>query len=247
MEKTTTKKNSVKKVIAKKEVKAVAELSSAKVYNQKGKEVGEVKLPANVFGLSWNADLVHQVITSMLSDSRVIYAHTKDRGQVRGGGIKPWKQKGTGRARHGSIRSPIWVGGGISHGPNGLRNYSRKINKKMKIKALYTILSRKLKDGEILFVDKFEISKPKTQDAIEILSSLSKIKTCSDILSKKNNSAIIAISGKKQAFEKSFANIGNVTVDEVRNINPVDLLNKKYLVIENPIESVKFIEAKMAK
>ncbi len=252
MEKTTTKKNSVKKVatkkvVAKKEVKAVAELSSAKVYNQKGKEVGEIKLPANIFGLSWNADLVHQVITSMLSDSRIIYAHTKDRGQVRGGGIKPWKQKGTGRARHGSIRSPIWVGGGISHGPNGLRNYSRKINKKMKIKALYTILSRKLKDGEILFVDKFEILKPKTTDAIEILSSLSKIKTAGDLLSKKNNSAIIAISGKKQAFEKSFANIGNVTVDEVRNINPIDLLNKKYLVIENPIESVKFIEAKMAK
>jgi large subunit ribosomal protein L4 len=254
MEKTTTKKNTVKKTAAKekkvavkKEVKVLPELSAAKVYNQKGKEVGEVKLPANVFGLSWNADLVHQVINSMLSDSRVIYAHTKDRGQVRGGGIKPWRQKGTGRARHGSSRSPIWVGGGVSHGPNGLRNYSRKINKKMKVKALYTILSRKLKDGEILFVDKFEIAKPKTTEAIEILSSLSKIKTASDILNKKKNSAIIAISGKKEAFEKSFANIGNVEVDEIRNINPVDLLNKKYLVIENPIESVKFIEAKMAK
>ena len=243
----TLKKTKIEKITRKSASSPLESASVAKVYNQKGKEVGEVKLPADIFGLSWNADLVHQVVTSMLSDSRVIYAHTKDRGQVRGGGIKPWKQKGTGRARHGSIRSPIWVGGGISHGPNGLRNYSRKINKKMKIKALYTILSRKLKDGEILFVDKFEISKPKTQDAIEILSSLSKIKTCSDILSKKNNSAIIAISGKKQAFEKSFANIGNVVVDEVRNINPVDLLNKKYLVIENPIESVKFIEAKMAK
>ena len=222
-------------------------MATLKRYDFTGKEVGEIKLPANVFGLSWNADLVHQVISSMLSDSRVIYAHTKDRGQVRGGGRKPWKQKGTGRARHGSSRSPIWVGGGVAHGPNGLRNYSRKINKKMKIKALYTILSKKLKDGEILFVDKFEILKPKTTEAIEILSSLSKIKTASDILSKKNNSAIIAISGKKQAFEKSFANIGNVIVDEVRNINPVDLLNKKYLVIENPIESVKFIEAKMTK
>ena len=247
----TTKKNSVKKVsvkakkvVAEKEIKTIPELSSAKVYNQNGMEVGEVKLPASVFGLSWNADLVHQVITSMLSDSRVIYAHTKDRGEVRGGGKKPWKQKGTGRARHGSTRSPIWVGGGVAHGPNGFKNYGRKINKKMKIKALYTILSRKLKDGEILFVDKFEIAKPKTVEALEILKSLSKIKTCSDIFSKKRNSATIAISGKKQAFEKSFANIGNVEVDEVRNINPVDLLNMKYLVMENPNESIKFIEAK---
>ena len=247
MKKETIKKEkTLKKPKVEKKTKTNVELSSAKVYNQSGKEVGEIKLPANVFGLSWNADLVHQVITSMLSDSRVIYAHTKDRGQVAGGGKKPWKQKGTGRARHGSTRSPIWVGGGVAHGPNGLRNYARKINKKMKIKALYTILSRKLKDGEILFVDKFEITKPKTVDALKILESFSKIKSYSDILSKRKNSAIIAISGKKLAFEKSFANIGNIEVDELRNINPVDLLNMKYLVIENPLESVKFIAAKMA-
>lgn len=237
----------VKKAGERKEKKVLADLAPAKVYNQSGKEVGEVKLPASVFGVNWNADLVHQVITSMLSDSRVIYAHTKGRGQVRGGGKKPWKQKGTGRARHGSTRSPIWVGGGVAHGPNGLKNYGRKINKKMKIKALYTILSRKYKDGEVLFVDKFEIAKPKTVEAISILKSLSKIKTASDIFTKRNNSATIAISGKKEAFEKSFANIGNVEVDELRNINPVDLLNKKYLVIENPVESIKFIEAKMTK
>ena len=253
MEKTKTKKTmkkvstKTKKVVSEKETKVIPEVSSAKVYNQSGKEVGEVKLPANVFGLSWNADLVHQVITSMTSDSRVIYAHTKTRGQVAGGGKKPWRQKGTGRARHGSTRSPIWVHGGIAHGPNGLKNYGRKINKKMKAKALYTILSRKMRDGEILFIDKFDIAKPKTVEAVEILKSLSKIKTASDIFSKRKNSATIAISGKKQAFEKSFANIGNVEVDEVRNINPVDLLNMKYLVIENPEESIKFIEAKMTK
>ena len=246
MKKETTKKKKTLKKSTKTE-KVLPVLSPAKVYSQNGKEVGEVKLPANVFGLPFNADLVHQVVTSMLSDSRVIYAHTKTRGQVSGGGRKPWQQKGTGRARHGSTRSPIWVHGGIAHGPNGLKNYGRKINKKMKIKALYTILSRKLKDGEILFVDKFDIAKPKTTEAIGILKSLSKIKTVSDIFTKKRNSAIIAISGKKQAFEKSFSNIGNVEVDELRNINPVDLLNMKYLVIENPTESVKFIEAKMTK
>ena len=224
----------------------ISEVSPAKVYSQEGKEVGEVKLSGSVFGLSWNADLVQQVVASMLSASRVIYAHTKDRSQVSGGGKKPWKQKGLGRARHGSTRSPIWVHGGVAHGPNGLKNYDRKINKKMKIKALYTILSKKFRDGEIVFVDKFAIAKPKTTDAISILKSLSKIDTCSDIFTKRKNSAIIAISGKKSAFEKSISNIGNVEVDEVRNINPVDLLNTKYLVIENPEESMKFIENKMA-
>ena len=245
-EKKTLKKSTTKAEKIPRESASSPQLS-ASVYNQSGKEVGEVKLPASVFGVDWNADLVHQVVTSMLSDSRVVYAHTKTRGQVAGGGKKPWRQKGTGRARHGSTRSPIWVHGGIAHGPNILKNYGRKINKKMKIKALYTILSRKLKDGEILFVDKFEIAKPKTVEAIAILKSLSKIKSASDIFSKKNNSATIAISGKKPALEKSFANIGNVEVDELRNINPVDLLNKKYLVIENPADSIKFIEAKMTK
>ena len=216
---------------------------SAKVYNQAGKEVSEINLPANVFGLSWNADLVHQVVYSMLSNARNIYAHTKGRGEVRGGGKKPWRQKGTGRARHGSIRSPIWVGGGIAHGPNALKNYSRKINKKMKAKALFTILSKKFKDGELVFVDDIKIEKPKTADAVKILESLSK--NHSDILSKKKNSAIIATSGKEPIVEKSFANIGNIVVDELRNINPIELLNMKYLVIENPEESVKFIENKM--
>jgi large subunit ribosomal protein L4 len=233
------KKAKVEKVAA----KVVS--TEAKIYNQSGKEVGNVKLPENIFGLSWNADLVHQVVVSMLSDSRVIYAHTKDRGEVRGGGKKPWKQKGLGRARHGSIRSPIWVGGGIAHGPNEKKNYERKINRKMKAKALFTILSKKWKDGEILFVDKFEIAKPKTVEAIWILKSLSKV--AKDIFTKKNNSAIIAINGKKMAFEKSFSNIGNVVVDEFRNINPIDLLNTKYLVVENPEESIKFIGSKMAK
>jgi len=243
----TVKKTVVRKTKATKEVGAEkAPISlNASIYNQKGKEVGEVKLPENVFGLSWNADLVHQVITSMLSDSRTIYAHTKDRGEVRGGGKKPWQQKGLGRARHGSTRSPIWVHGGIAHGPNGKKNYDRKINKKMKIKALYVLLSKKAKDGEIIFVDKFEISKPKTKDAIEILKSMSNIKACSNILTKKNNSAIIALSSKNKIIEKSFANLGNITVDEVRNINPVSILNTKYLVIENPAESIKFIENKM--
>ncbi len=244
---TATKKIVHKAVKAKKEKKTPKTVEDVKVYNQAGKEVSDLKLPENIFGLHFNADLVHQVVRSMISDSRVIYAHTKMRGEVRGGGKKPWKQKGTGRARHGSSRSPIWVGGGITHGPNNLKNYSKKINRKMKTKALYVILSKKLRDGELIFVDSFEIKTPKTVEAIAILKSLAKVKAYSDLFTKKNNSAIIAINGKKPSLEKSFANIGNVTVDEVRNINPVDLMNTKYLIIENPTESIKFLEAKMAK
>ena len=117
---------------------------NAKVYNQSGKEAGEIKLPEAVFGLPWNVSaerLVHQVTVSMMGNQRIPIAHTKTRGEVSGSGIKPWRQKGTGRARHGSRRSPIWVGGGVSGGPRNDKNFSRKINKKMKTKALFTVLS----------------------------------------------------------------------------------------------------------
>src|SRR3954465_13891851 len=122
------------------------------IYNVEGKKAGNITLPENVFGLRWNADLVKQVVDSLLSSQRKNVAHTKNRGEVRGGGKKPWQQKGTGRARHGSSRSPIWVGGGITHGPRNDKNYERLVSKKMKTKALHTLLSRKWKDGEVLFV-----------------------------------------------------------------------------------------------
>ena len=98
------------------------------VYNQEGKSVGKVTLPEALFGLAWNSDMVHQVVTSMMMDKRNAVAHTKNRGEVSGGGKKPWQQKGTGRARHGSTRSPIWVGGGITHGPRKDKNYSNSMN-----------------------------------------------------------------------------------------------------------------------
>src|SRR3990167_11382618 len=130
----------------------------AKIYNQKGKESGKVKLPEAVFGLPWNNDLVHQVMVSMMSNSRSTIAHTKGRGEVSGGGKKPWKQKGTGQARHGSSRSPICVGGGVTHGPLAEKNYKRKISKSMRAQALFSVLSKKMKDGEILFVGNLVIS-----------------------------------------------------------------------------------------
>src|SRR3989344_1678996 len=117
------------------------------IYNQEGKEVGKVSLPTAVFGVKWNPDLVHQAVVAMEANARTPVAHTKSRADVRGGGRKPWKQKGTGRARHGSTRSPIWVGGGVAHGPTNEKIFAKKINKKMRTKALYTVLSQKLRDN----------------------------------------------------------------------------------------------------
>src|SRR5512140_2596723 len=146
----------------------------AKIYNQKGAAAGTISLPAKVFAAKWRSDLVHQVVESMRSNKRAGTADTKDRGEVRGGGKKPWKQKGTGRARHGSTRSPIWVGGGVTHGPLSDKNYKRKISKKMRAQALFSVLSKKLKDNEILFVDSLAVSGIKTSTAAGVIGNLAK-------------------------------------------------------------------------
>ena len=216
----------------------------ATIYNQKGKESGKIKLPESVFGVAFNNDLVHQVVVSMMSNKRAPISHTKDRGEVSGGGIKPWRQKGTGRARHGSSRSPIWRGGGVTFGPTNEKNYSRKINKKTNTKALYTVLSQKYRDGEILFVDNFELKEPKSKDARNIVSELSNVKGFEGMLSKRKNSLHIALGDKDKNVEKSFNNFGNIQIGEVRNLNILNILNYKYLVISNPDKSIEFLIGK---
>lgn len=218
----------------------------ATIYNREGNGTDKIKLTESVFGLPWNADLVHQVMHSMMSSARQPIAHTKTRGEVRGGGKKPWRQKGTGRARHGSTRSPIWVGGGVAHGPRKDKNYERKVNKTMKAKAFAVALSKKWKDGEILFVDSLAVSSPRTKEAKNSLMSLSRVRGFEKLGTKPRNAAFIAISKKDANIEKSFRNIGSVAVDEIRNINLLDILNHKYVIIENPAESIKFLENKLS-
>jgi large subunit ribosomal protein L4 len=216
----------------------------ANIYNQTGKVTGKITLPESVFGVPWNADLVHEVVRLMNSNSRTNIAHAKTRGEVRGGGKKPWRQKGTGRARHGSSRSPIWVGGGVAHGPRNDKNFYRKINKKARNQALFAILSRKFNEGEILFVDSINLSSPKTKGAKEILAFFSKIKGYERLATKKTNTAIISFDKKDEAVTKSFRNIGNISIEEFRNINPVSVLNHTYLIVTNPKESLKSLSVK---
>lgn len=210
------------------------------VYNQTGKEESKLKLPESIFGLPWNEKaerLVHQVAISMMGNARTPVAHTKNRGEISGTGKKPWKQKGTGRARHGSRRSPIWVGGGVAHGPRNERDYSRKINKKMKAKALYTVLSKKLKDGEVVFVSDLSLRAPKTKEAKKFLSVMSKVEGFASF-NRRNNAAFVAMGEKNEMTEKSFRNFGNLELGLTKDLNVLDLLNYKYLVIADPEKSL---------
>jgi large subunit ribosomal protein L4 len=237
-----TKKAVVKK--ADKVEKAPAAAIEAAIYSVEGKKVGTITLPAVIFGVKWRSDLVHQVTTAMQANLRQNRAHTKDRSEVSGGGKKPWKQKGTGQARHGSSRSPIWRHGGITFGPRSTRDYSEKINRRMRVGALLSALSKKAKDGELILVDTFNMSAPKTSAAKSMIAKLAKGADMLDLATKKNNTALVALPAYNTNVTKSFQNFGNVMTEEVRNLNPLNVLSHKYLVIENPEEAFKQLLAR---
>ena len=215
-----------------------------KIYNQKGEEAGKISLPESIFGVKWNSDLLHQVVIGMMANKRNSTAHTKDRSEVRGGGKKPWKQKGTGRSRHGSSRSPIWIGGGMTHGPRNEKDYSQKINKKMRAKALFVALSRKFKDGEVFFVDSLSLKQMKTKNAKDIIGSLSKIKGL-ETLNRRKRQTEIALFEKDENVLKSFRNISSVNLSDIRNLNPVEVMNHKSVIIVNPEKAIKFLESRI--
>ncbi|OGZ07119.1 MAG: 50S ribosomal protein L4 [Candidatus Lloydbacteria bacterium RIFCSPLOWO2_01_FULL_50_20] len=216
----------------------------AKVYSSDGKAKGTVKLSPEVFGLHWNADLVHQVVTAMQANARQPVAHTKDRSEVRGGGIKPWRQKGTGRARHGSTRSPIWRHGGVTFGPRKDRDFTQKVNRKMRVKALYTVLSKKYADGNILFLSGMQFAEPKTKAARGMLFKLGEITGYESVATRKKNGVYLVLPKADANVKKSFQNMGNVLVGTVGAINPVDLIAYKNILLVEPEECLKTIEAR---
>ena len=217
----------------------------APIYSTEGKEVGSIELPEALFGARKNTALIQQVVTAMQANARAPLAHAKDRGEARGGGKKPWKQKGTGRARHGSRRSPIWRGGGTTHGPRPERDYGQKINKKMRARALASVISTKMKEGEVIFVDSATFAKPATASAKAALMGLSKVKGFTNLGTRRKNAALFALPKRDLNAEKSFRNMGNVSVVEARNLNPVELLTYRYLVIASPEESVAQLAARL--
>lgn len=214
----------------------------ATIYTKEGKAGGKITLPEALFDTPWNPDVVHQVVVGMQSNARAGTAHSKDRGEVRGGGKKPWRQKGTGNARHGSRRSPIWRGGGVTFGPRNDRDYTKKLGKKIRQKAFLSVLSQKLRDGEVLFIESLAMDTPKTKVASEILESLAKGAQAPRLIEKEHNAAVIAFAEKSDVLKKSFSNIKNISSEEVRNLNPLDLLGNTYVIFENAQEAVKVLQ-----
>ena len=207
-------------------------------YNVKGEKTGAVEVPDRIFGVSWKPALVKQVYDGERANLRRPWAHTKTRGEVSGGGKKPWKQKGTGRARHGSIRSPLWVGGGVSHGPRNERSYEVKINKKMKRGAFFSLISRKLKEKEIVLMDNFALSAPKTKEAFSVFVNLRKIGGVYNV-GIKGGRAIVALP-RGENVQRAVRNLPYVSYSEPRNLNTSALLNSKYVILDKT--SIKELE-----
>ena len=218
----------------------------AKVFSKDGKETGKVTLPEAVFGVAWNPDLVHEVVVGMQANAREGNAHTKDRSEVRGGGKKPWRQKGTGRARHGSRRSPIWTGGGVTFGPRNEKDHSVKINKKVKAKALASVLTKKLADAEVIFVDSLKLDAPKTKDAKAVFTAIATGSGNEAMARKRKNAAVVVLAERNLATEKSFRNFGNIEVIQAKDVNPVDLLTYKYVVVADAPAAVEVLAGRIA-
>lgn len=201
------------------------------IYNQEGKgEEIQILLPKEIFDVKINSDLIHQVAVSQMANRRKIIAHTKDRGEVSGGGKKPWRQKGTGRSRHGSIRSPLWKGGGVTFGPRNDTVFKKTIPEKMRRLALFMVLSAKVKNNLLILLNEFKAEKPKTKLMAEIVKKLPI----------NNENGLIVLPEMDKNLILSVRNISNVKSIQAKDLNVLDLLSFKYLIM--PKDSVKVIK-----
>jgi large subunit ribosomal protein L4 len=204
------------------------------VYNTSGKEVEKIELSESVFGVERNDDLIHQAMVAIEANRRQVLAHTKTRGDRAGSGIKPWRQKGTGRARVGSVRTPIWRKGGITFGPRNDRNFSKKINKKMNTKAILMVLSSKVKDKELIILDNFDDTSKKTKVMAETLKNL-----------KINKKALLTFSEAEKDLRLASRNIPNTQNMMVGQLNVADMIKNKFLLLTK--DSIKYLEEKYTK
>lgn len=204
-------------------------MPKVKVYNLEGEVVGEKELDPKFFEVPVNKDLVSQAVIAQMSHSRNVVAHTKGRADVRGGGRKPWRQKGTGRARHGSIRSPIWKGGGVTFGPTKERVFLKKINKKMKRKALFMCLSDRVANEKLILVQDLKLPEIKTKKMAEILNKFPCGKKRTLLALAKSDSNII----------KSVRNIPKIKTIRADSLNVVDVIKHDCLIM--PVEALEII------
>ena len=201
------------------------------LYNQEAEKIGKIDLPDQIFNIEANPDLIHQVLTVQAASGRKPLAHAKGRGQVRGGGKKPWRQKGTGRARHGSIRSPIWKGGGVTHGPLKEKVYSKKINKKAKRKALFMALSSKANDNQLAVLDNIHLDGAKTKKMNEILNKFSASLPGYKKGKKKQDTILLVQPEANKNLAKAANNLSFAKLVKADNLNILDVLENKYLVL----------------
>lgn len=198
-------------------------MPSVKVYNIKGESVGQVALPDSHFGVKPSASLIHSVVTSQETNKRTTKANTKTRGEVAGGGRKPWKQKGTGRARQGSIRSPQWVGGGITFGPRKERNYDVKINRKAKKSALFMVLSDRVAHEKLVVVDQFPSDTPKTK----LFAGWAKVLPF-------GRKTLVVIPSSNPALLRMVRNLKNIHLVTVNTLHVADVVKFPTIVFEQP-------------
>jgi len=195
------------------------------VYNQSGEVVGDIELNDKIFGVKPNLHLLAETVRIQASNLRKGLAHTKTRGDVSGGGKKPWKQKGTGRARVGSIRSPLWRHGGVTFGPRSDRNWSLKINKKAKTKALFMSLSDKATDGKLIIVEGLKLEAAKTKQFVAIMKQLE------SKLSKLGKKQLLVMPKKDDSLVRASRNIPHVTPTLATSLNVTDILKADSMVI----------------
>ena len=215
------------------------------VYNQNAEIVGELSLSKKVFAVELNEDLLHQAMVTQAANERQVLAHTKTKSEVSGGGRKPWRQKGTGRARAGSSRSPIWIGGGVTFGPRKDRNYSKKINKKMKQKALTMVLSNRLATNNLVIIDKFDIKDYSSKTFNTYIKKIENIFSAKDDAKKSKRSVLIINDDKNEKIVFSARNLAGLEIINLENINIIDLLKYRNLILSE--SAVKTINERYAK
>lgn len=190
------------------------------LHNMKGEVMGTMEVPDAMFGVAVQPALVHEAVVAQRANARMVIASTKDRSEVRGGGRKPWRQKGTGRARHGSRRSPLWVGGGITFGPTTLRNFALKMNRKARRKALYMALSDKAANQSIVVVDAWDVAQGKTRALVNGLHALPT----------KGKRTLLVVEPSDTVVRMAASNIAFTQTIAPNSINTVDVLKANTLV-----------------